>query len=205
MSDVDKIARRPNEYLFETGVPQFTSGLVFSLLGASTLIRSHIHLNFALDMTITLGAFALCGFAFWFARRVKQRAVFPRGGYVVVQRPRANRIALGIFLILSLLMLVRALMFYPPPRMDSRLIWPGFAIAFALFCVGEGWQQKSSFMILFGIYFSLLAPLLWWLPADNYERSGAMQAAAGIPLAIFGALRLRKYLKLNTPAEPIDE
>ena len=60
-------------------------------------------------------------------------------------------------------------------------------------------------MLWFGVYLLLLAPLLWWLPADNYKRGGVFQLAVGVPVALFGAMRLLKYLKTTPPAEPTDD
>lgn len=205
MPDLDRIARRPNEYLAETGVPQLTSGLVFALLGSSVLLQSRIHQNFALQMTVSWGSIALCGTVFWFARRVKQRAVFPRGGYVAVERPRSSRILLGIFFALSFVIFVLGILRIHLPDLNSRLLWPGFAIMFALICVISGWKAKSSPTILYGIYFLLLASFLWWLPVNNYMRSGVMELAAGAPFGIFGAMRLRRYLKTTPAAESLME
>ena len=52
-------------------------------------------------------------------------------------------------------------------------------------------------MMWFGIYVLCLAPLLWWLPVDNYERWAWSQVAVGIPIVIGGAIRFRRFRKAN--------
>ena len=200
MPDLDKIARRPGEYLAGTGVPQLTSGLVFALLGSSVLLQRLAPQQFGGQMTIAWSGLALCGLVFWLSRRVKQRAVFPRGGYVTTNQFTRSRIAGWVF---AAILLVLGILGYtlPVQLLDSRLMWPGFAIAGASICLASGWQQKSPLMMWFSVYFLLLAPFLWWLPADNYARGAAMQLAVGAPVAAVGAIRLRKYLKASAPAE----
>ncbi len=201
MPDVNKIARRPGEYLAETGIPQLTGGLGFSVLGGGTLLAIWSGNLIVVNWSVVL----VCALVFWFVHRIKQRLVFPRGGYVVVERPRGNRILMAVFIGLSLALLVLALAGYSFHQFDSRMLWPGYAIVFAIILAWGGWKKNSSLTILFGAYFLVLAPLLWWEPMNNYGRGGTLQLAAGLPVAIFGALRLRKYLKSTPVAEPSDE
>jgi hypothetical protein len=85
----------------------------------------------------------------------------------------------------------------------TRLIAPGFGILFAILLLATGWRQKSALMMWFGIYFIALARLLCWMPGTNYELMSTLQVGAGLPLAVFGALRLRSFLKENPmPMEP---
>jgi hypothetical protein len=98
-------------------------------------------------------------------------------------------------------MLVIVLTFLAPlgylPRLDQRLVVPGFAILFAAITLAYGWRDKSPLMISFGLYLLCLAPLLWWLPVSSVERGASLKVGAGAPLALGGAFILRRFLKAN--------
>jgi hypothetical protein len=142
---------------------------------------------------------------------IKRRVVFPRGGYVVPVGRTRRWLYLGISAI-TVAIAVAIWAFAPSTSghrldfLESRLVWPGFAITFSAICLSGGLQQKSASKIYFGVYLACLAPLLWWLPVSTYEQSACLEVAAGAPLAIGGAVRLRRFLRANpTPPEPRNE
>jgi hypothetical protein len=204
MPDIDKIANRPRVYLSETGMPQLMSGLIFVVLGATVLIQQVLVKGpVAQLITQWIGVFC-AGAVLWGARALRRRIVFPRCGYAEPRVAPASRfffwgsmaaiVALGIFAIAMPGQL---------QHMEPRLIAPGFGILFAILLLATGRRQKSALMMWFGIYFIALARLLWWMPGTNYELMSALQVGAGLPLAVFGALRLRSFLKANPmPMEP---
>ena len=87
------------------------------------------------------------------------------------------------------------------PRLDGRLLVPGFAVLFAGISLASGLRQRSLLQICFGVYLLCFAPLLWWLPVSGVERSGALEVLAGVPLATGGAIRLRSFVRANPPGD----
>jgi hypothetical protein len=209
MADLDSIARRPAAYLAETGVPQLTSGLIFFSLGSSVLIQRLLPRTLLYTLAVPWIGICCAVAVLLATAAIKRKMVFPRGGYVVAP----GRTQQSLYLFLSVLVPVAAALWFahasPGRRFDlfeSRLVWPGFAIWFAVMCLLSGRQQKSASAIYFGVYLACLAPLLWWLPATTYEQSACLQVAAGAPLAVAGAVRLTRFFRTNPmPPEPLDE
>jgi hypothetical protein len=154
MPDIDKIASRPSVYLFETGVPQLMSGLIFVVLGTTVLIQQVLVKGpVAQLITQWMGVFC-AGAVLWGVRALRRRIVFPRSGYAEPRVAPVSRflfwgsmaaiVALGIFAIAMPGQL---------QHMDNRLIAPGFGILFAILLLATGWRQKSALMMWFGIYF----------------------------------------------------
>jgi len=198
MPDIDRIANRPAAYLAETGVPQLAGGLVFVFLGCSVLVRRLLPQdNSVLDYQLALQIAGVCcaGAVLWFGRFLKHRVVFPRGGYVQPQTRKSRYFLILIVPLLGLLVTLSGL--GPVFHLDSRLVAPGFAIAFSVVFAVSGWQQKKPSMIWAGGYFAALAPFLWWLPTGNYERISFLQVAGGIALAAAGVIRIKGFLKAN--------
>ena len=200
MADIGKIISRPSEYLAETGVPQLVGGTVFFLFGSSVLIQHVLPKGFMDEEILRWISICCAGAAMLGARALKQRIVFPRGGYV---EPRLNPALrfINVATLVAIAVLAIFAMAWPGhlphlPYLGSRFREPGFAIAFAIMCLGAGWQQKSTAMMGFGFYLAGLAPLLW-LPESRNERFAWLEVGIGVPLAVAGAVRLRRFLKAN--------
>jgi hypothetical protein len=192
--DIDKIASRPQQYLTEAGIPQLVGGLTFFFLGTSVLVLRLLPTSHVVQWAGVLFA----GVVLWTAKSLKQRLVFPRGGYVE-PLPNASRAPVMIIaLVLGLLISVTARLWRDfVPSLDSPLIFPGFAVAFSALLLFTGWRKKSVLILWLGAYFLCLAPVLWLLPFTNYEKGASLQAAAGAILAIAGAIRLRHFIRVN--------
>ena len=198
MSDIDKITGRPGQYLAETGVPLLAGGVIFVLLGGSVLIQRALPRGFIAQEAPGFIAFCCAGGALLGAKALKRRIVFPRGGYVEPRASPAFRFMRAASVAAVALVGIFA-MAWPGrlPHMESRVLEPGFAIAFAIICLASGWQQKSKSMMGFGAYLVGLAPLLWMMPGSDYERLSWLEVGVGAPLAVAGAIRLRSFLKAN--------
>ncbi|HEY1240771.1 MAG TPA: hypothetical protein VGF16_09455 [Bryobacteraceae bacterium] len=196
MADIDKLSRRPAEYLAETGVPLLAGGLVFLLLGCSILIQRILPRSFVAQEAPKWTAICCCVAALWLAKLIKQRAVFPRGGYVEPQPHRKTRILVW-FAVFAVVISVPVAGLGRLPFLESRFLWPAFAMAAAILGLVTGWRQGTPSMMWFGLYLICLAPLLWWLPVDNYERWAWAQIALGVPITIGGAIRLKRFLKAH--------
>ena len=207
MADINKLTSRPQEYLAETGVPQIVGGLIWFFLGSSVLIQRVLPKEF-IDRQIPVWiAIACAAAAMLAARALKRRIVFPRGGYVHPRpRPAArSTLVAGIAVVVAFGIIA---IVWPGrmPRMESRLIAPGFALAFAIICLVSGWRQNSSATMLFGVYLACLAPILGWIPRNTYEGMSFLEVGVGVPLAVAGAVRLRNFLRANPrPLETTNE
>jgi hypothetical protein len=201
MTDIDSLAARPATYLRETGVPQLTGGLIFFLLGSSVLLKSILPGNFVAQEAPKWVAIAFCCGALWISRKLNQKYVFPRGGYVQMPTPRTRYwVALPAVVAMTVVTLI-----WRMPRLDSPLLWPAFAILFAGICLSAGYRQRAPVTMWFGVYFVGLAALSWWLPGDNYQRSAYLEVAVGAPMSVYGAFRLRSFVRANAPAEKTHE
>jgi hypothetical protein len=199
MADIDKIAKRPGAYLFETGVPQLTGGLIFFFSGASDLVRRFLPKTFVAQEAPKWLSICCCVAALWGAKALKGRVVFTRGGYVELPR-KWQRFGLAAFAVFGIVLLFLAPFLAQSghlPSLDGRLEDPGFAIVFAVVAVARGWREKSSLLTCFGVYLLCLAPLMWWLPVSSMEQGAVLEVGAGAPLAVGGAFILRRFLKAN--------
>jgi hypothetical protein len=204
---IDKVIDRPRAYLAETGVPLLAAGLGFFFLGGGVLIQQMFPKGSMTQESPKLISLGCVGAVLWAARNLKQRIVFPRGGYVEPRVRPAIRFMFAASVAVAAALGILAIA-WPghQPHLESKLIAPGGAIAFAILCLAAGWKQKSTPMMLFGVYMAGLAPLLWWMPVSNYERLSWLQVGAGAPQAVAGAVRLRNFLRANpTPVEPTNE
>jgi hypothetical protein len=203
VTDIDKITSRPSEYLAETGVPQFVGGAGIFLLGSGVLIQHVLPKGFMAEIPEWI-AICCAGAALLGARALMQRIVYPRGGYV---EPRARPVVMFINVVYGAVL--TALAIFPiawPGRLPhERLVEPGFAIVFAIECLVYGWKRKSTSMMWFGVYLAAIAPMLW-IPERCDERFAWLEVAAGPPLAVIGAIRLRRFIKANPrPVETTNE
>jgi hypothetical protein len=210
MADLDQIAGRPAQYLSETGTPQLMGGLVLLILGISALIQTSLITAPGYRDYVLVAQYAgLCcvGIALWRLSALKQRIVFPRGGYV---KPRGSGRTWLVAVVVASAGLAYSVFADTSPRLrvgiESPLLWPAFMIVFAIIGLDSGWRQKSALTLWFGVYMACLAPLVWLLPVDNYARSAALMVALGAPIAVRGALRLRRFVRSNPmPPEPRNE
>jgi len=204
------MAERPARYLAETGMPQLSGGLIMLVLGGSVLIQSLALIAPAYrdyGLILQYAALGCVGIVLWRLAALRQGVVFPRGGYV---RPRGSGQTYLQAILIGLAGLAYSALSDIWPRyrigLESRLLWPAFAMLFAAICLASGQREKSASTMWFGAYMACLAPLLWWLPMNNYARSGAFELAVGAPLAVTGAFRLREFVRAHPmPKETGDE
>jgi hypothetical protein len=206
VADLDKITDRPREYLAETGVPLLVGGVFFCFFGSSDLIQQVLPKGFIAQEIPGWIAICCAGAALLGARALKRRMVFPRGGYV---EPRLNPTVrfISAATVVALVALAIFAMAWPGrlPHMESRLVEPGLAIFGGILCLASGWKTKSKSAMWFGVYLVGLAPLLR-MPERGIERMAWLEVGGGAPLAVAGAIRLRRFLKANPrPMETTNE
>ncbi|MEP7354700.1 MAG: hypothetical protein ABI824_15840 [Acidobacteriota bacterium] len=204
MPDLDKIAKRPLEYLWESGVAPLASGSTFFLLGSSDLVLRFLPKTSAAQEGVRLLAICCVIAASLAIRSVKKRLVFPRAGHVEPVRHY------GLILLLVCIPLALTIWQGSMPDLNrlmanDRLIVTGFAVWFAVMSMHYGRKQGSPLLIAFGVYLLGLALLIWWLPLRATERFGLLEAGAGGPLTVYGAARLHSFLKSNPLPDPQKE
>jgi hypothetical protein len=198
MANLDQIAGRPAQYLSETGTPQLLGGLVFLIVGSSALIQTLMITPGNLSLVVQYAGLCLVGIVAWRLSALKQKMVFPRGGYVEPRGRKWTWLGAALVAITGLAYSVFGDR-WPGFReaLKSPLLWPAFLIVFAILSLDSAWRQKSALRLWFGVYMACLAPLVWLLRVNNYGRSGALMVAIGAPIAVAGALRLRRFVRLN--------
>jgi hypothetical protein len=148
----------------------------------------------ALCLAITLSIFA--GF-----KRLKARITFPRTGYVALPKP-STKYRTSVFAITTALALALAIALtgFRSSQMDwlSAMAVPVSAGIFATCLIVGGLQYKQARMLWEGFLTLLFAAGLEGLTdLRGIKGVGALMVAVGISMAIFGALRLRSFLKAN--------
>ena len=204
MTAADKLSKRPEEYLWETGLSPLVAGSGFFLLGASELLQRILPQTGMAQQGIKWLALFAVAAVIWGARFIRDRVVSPRGGYVVPADPRWFLWVVLLAMILSLLLAYTlapaGILHDRIGFIDHHLVAPGFAVLFGILSLYYG--RMRMIPLLFCIYLMFLASLIWWLPISETEEFGLLQAGAGGPLAVFGVIRVRAFLKANP--EPVD-
>ncbi len=157
MPDVEKLSKRPAEYLWETGVAPLASGTCFFLLGTADLLPRILPQTDLAQQGIKWLALCFVAAAFWGMRSIRDRVVSPRGGYVELE-PAHPKWLLWLLLpaLLVSLILVYALIPVGSPSgrnfLDNdKLIAPGFAVLFGAMSLYEGRKRKMSLLLAYGI------------------------------------------------------
>jgi len=182
-------------YLSDTGVPGLASGLAFSLLGGSSLLQQVLPLEYKLiPGWVAIGGAAVALLGGW---ALKHRLIFPRGGYVQPQdRELGTREWIYMALTLAGIGVLFLILKAVTTESWSELSGTVFAICFAVIIAGAGWTMKRPKMYWFAAYVLCLGALLFWLRLP-YTSMSALQLGIGAPMAVIGAIRLRKFLKAN--------
>jgi hypothetical protein len=209
LPDVDPLANRPIELLWETGFSPLWAGSGFFLLGIQDLLKRFLPPTSLIQegiswVAICFTAAAFAAAAIWGKRSIRARVVSPHTGYV---EPKSRNWLLlpALFVPLLLVPIIIAYAFTsygrpPAPYTldDGKLVVPGFALVFAALSLHYGWKRKVLLLLVYGIYLICLALLIWRMPLTPTERGGLLMSGAGGPLAVFGAIRLRAFLR-NSP------
>lgn len=193
--------------LSRTGFGELAAGLLFSIMGASYLVQPFRPGMFtAIEAAKWFVLFPLFAVMMWGRRALKRRFaggfIEPTGSWWPAQREKLSRewsfvslaVVVAFFLVFLVEVAVRGMDF------DRRWLGAGFAVCIALQVLMEGCTRRSALLIAFAAYLLCLAGIEWQLPAA-IDRFAVMEAGAGAPWAIAGAIRLRSVLKAN-PATP---
>jgi len=196
--NLDELERRPSEYVRDTGAPFLGVGSFWAIQGVLQLIWPVIartNPNAALTVETVGVVFAMLVVVGVLV--VQQRVVMRRTGYAA---PRASSppVKLALFILFGGIALV--LILFLLARKSTNVFEfaaPGFAAFLGLSVAMLAWQKKSRLGYRFAAYLIALSAVLWWARPGALAGLGWFEIGAGFPVAIYGAMRLRRFLKAN--------
>jgi hypothetical protein len=194
--------------MWKVGFAPFMSGSGLFLLGTSDLLKRFLPQTALAQQGISWLILCVAGAAFaitaiWGRRSVIPYVVSPHGAHM--ESTSRNWLLLPLLLVpLVLLLLVGAYAFtsfgrQPTPYSidHDRLVMPGFAVMLAALSFFYARKRQELLLWAYGFYLIGLALLIWWLPLSPTERSGFLMSGAAGPLSVFGAMRLRCFLRAD--------
>ncbi len=202
--DVDAVTLRASQYWMEDGLVEILLGLLTSSQMGVYMLAGALPRGPLMDFVRTFGAQALClaimlsifgGF-----KRLKARITFPRTGYVALPKPSTKYRTWYFVAALALFGVTVGLTGVRSPQMDllSAMAVPVFAFFFAGCLLGGGFRYKQASMLWEGLLTLLFAAgLEGFTDLRGIKGVGALMIMAGISMAIFGAFRLRSFLRAN--------
>jgi hypothetical protein len=201
--NLDELERRPSEYVRETGAPFLGVGSFWTIQGVLQLIWPVIartNPNAALTVEavgVTFAMLVVVGVLV-----LQQQVVMRRTGYAA-PRPSSPPVKLVLFILAGGVALVLILFLLAPKSTNVfEFAAPGFAAFLGLSVAILAWQKKNRLGYGFAAYLIVLCAVLWWARPGAFASLSWLEIGTGFPVAIYGAIRLRQFLKAN-PA-PVD-
>ena len=201
--NLDELERRPSEYVRETGAPFLGVGSFWTIQGVLQLIWPVIartNPNAALTVEavgVTFAMLVVVGVLV-----LQQQVVMRRTGYAA-PRPSSPPVKLVLFILAGGVALVLILFLLAPKSTNVfEFAAPGFAAFLGLSVAILAWQKKNRLGYGFAAYLIVLCAVLWWARPGALASLSWLEIGTGFPVAIYGAIRLRQFLKAN-PA-PVD-
>lgn len=202
--DVEAVRLRASQYWMEDGLVELMFGLMISVqsglfLAAGTLPKPLDQLDHlailgfqGVSMAVTLAI--LGGF-----KSLKKRITFPRTGYVALPEPTRMHRAFFFAMFAVFAVIFTLLM---PIRSFAML---AFALVFAVCLLGGGLQYKEPSM-LWEAFLTLLfaACMSWFAPLRGMRGMGVLMILVGVSMAIIGAFRPRRFLRVNPRPQEIE-
>lgn len=197
---VDELARRPTEYLNDSGLTTLVPGVAWMFAGISQLIWPLLvrgHPNTAL--IVQFAGVGLSGLALFAGWKLKQRVVFPRSGYAVPRQPPTYRaiFLLGFAGVFLIWFLARGGHKFDPGHFAAA---PYFAFLVALIVASSTWKKKTRLGYWFAGYLVCLGAALLYFQPDAFAGMSWLQIGIGGPMAVYGAIRLRRFMEENPVA-----
>jgi hypothetical protein len=194
--DVAEITRRAQRHWMEDGLSEIMLGLLFVILAGGMLMRLAFPRWLTLDLLFpALTIVGILGLTRGF-KKLKERITFPRSGYVALPEPTRTR---RIFTFASVVVLGAAFTLVLSAHMAVVPIFAGF---FAAIFLWGGVQYKQTSMLWEAPLILTFAVVSTRFPSLNGAAGVlALMVMIGTSMAIFGAFRLRGFLKANQRRE----
>ncbi len=201
--NLDELERRPSEYVRDSGAPFLGVGSFWAIQGVLQLIWPVIaRTNRNAALTVEAAGMAFAMLVVVGVLIVQQRVVMRRAGYAA-PRPSSPPLTLLFFILFGGVALVLLLFLFARKSADIfEFAAPGFAAFLALSIAILAWQRKSRVGYCFAAYLIIACAVLWWSRPGAFTALSWLEIGTGFPVAIYGAMRLRQFLKAN-PA-PVD-
>jgi hypothetical protein len=194
--DIDQVTLSAQRHWMEDGLSEIMVGLLFVMMGGGLLVRVALPRWLTLDLlTSALTAAGALGLS-WGFKRLKQRITFPRSGYVALPEPTRMR-TLFMFVMFGLGGGASALVLSA-----HSVVVPAFAAIFAAIFLWSGIQYKQASMLweaLLTLIFAVVST--WFTSLSGVAGVLALMVMIGSSMAMFGAFRLRGFLKTNPRPE----
>jgi hypothetical protein len=196
--NLDELERRPSEYVRDSGAPFLGTGSFWAIQGVLQLIWPVIaRTNRNAALTVEAAGMAFAMLVVVGVLVVQQRVVMRRTGYAA-PRPSSPPLTLLFLILFGGVALVLILFLVAPKSADVfELAAPGFAAFLGLSVAILAWQRKNGLGYCFAAYLMLLCVVLWWARPGSFASLAWLEIGAGLPVAIYGAVRLRQFLKAN--------
>jgi hypothetical protein len=201
--NLDELGRRPSEYVRDTGAPFLGVGSFWTIQGVLQLIWPVIartNPNAALTVEavgVTFAMLVVVGVLV-----LQQQVVMRRTGYAA-PRPSSPPVKLVLFILAGGVALVLMLFLLAPKSTNVfEFAAPGFAAFLGLSVAILAWQKKNRLGYGFAAYLIVLCAVLWWARPGALASLSWLEIGTGFPVGVYGAIRLRQFLKAN-PA-PVD-
>lgn len=202
---IDDLARRPSAYVRNTGIPFLGVGSFWTMLGTMQLIlpiAARVNRNFELTVAVVWVTIAMLIEVA--ALILQERLVRGRAGYA---SPRFLPTPPGplVLMILGCVVLGWFLLHGLPAQEITEIAVPGFAAFLSLSVVALAWERKNRVGFCFAAYLIALTVALWWMKRGVSTELAWLEIGVGIPLAVYGVIRLRGFLKSHPePVETVD-
>ncbi len=198
--DLKEIERRPRLYWTADGVPELIMGLLWIVWAAAFLLPAMFPPGgwLAFYWTIVPLILIMSGFASaWVTKKMKQRLTFPRTGYVEWPEPGiAHKILpalLGAGTAAGIVFLSRQ----ADARSLDTLVQPAVALLLALGFIFLSVRHGSLHFLWYSSACLIMAFVFSWT-RTGFDRSlPLMFLILGALAALFGAIRLRAYMRRN--------
>lgn len=196
--NLDELERRPSEYVRDSGAPFLGTGAFWGIQGVLQLIWPVIartNRNAALTVEAIGVAFAMLVVVGVLV--LQQRIVMRRAGYAA-PRPSSAPVALLLIVLFGGLALVLILFRLGQKSVDIfEFAAPAFAAFLALSVAILAWHKKNRLGYCFAAYLMVLCAVLSWTRPGALAGVAWLEIGVGFPVAIYGAIRLRQFLKAN--------
>jgi len=198
--EIDRLTKLPGRSWFADGLGELSAGGIFLVLGCLFILQETVE-----HPLLRIASAALIVAAPLLIRRLheklKERLVYPRGGYVR-QRAVAKGRRLG-FMILCPLILLMVIVCYRVGSLDTTLLAAGLFTALLL--GSEARRSGTSRLYLLAPLAVLLAITIAILQVDELLNLGLFFAGYGLIMLASGAYALRAYWRAAPPQESAED
>lgn len=198
---IHQIVQRPTEYLNDSGFTSLVPGLAWVFAGISQLVwPTLVHGHPTSALVVQFAGVALSALVLFAGWKLKQRVVFPRAGYALPRHPPSVRVVFFLGFAGAFLIWIFARGGNRPLDLRHFSAAPYFAVLVAMIVAGTTWQKKTRLGYWFAAYLICLGAVLWYSQPEPFAGMSWLQIGIGGPMAVYGAIRMRRFIEENPVA-----